>query len=260
MNFINTHSHVFDKDFDHDREEVLQRAIDAGIARIILPDIDAAHRPMMLKLSKSHKPLCIPLIGIHPTSVKENYKHELTEFDKAVEEETPIGIGEIGIDLHWDTTFLKEQEEVFLHQMRYALAHDLPVVIHVREAFNEIFDILETLKSPQFKGIFHCFSGDYEQAQRVIDMGFYIGIGGVITFPKSGLDKLVENLPLERIVLETDDPWLTPRTCKAQRNEPAFVVAVAQKVAEVKRLPLEEIARITTENALRVFLNNRLID
>jgi TatD DNase family protein len=253
MNFINTHSHVYSKEFDADRNETLQRAVDAGIIRIILPDIDAEYRPAMLAVCKAHKQLCVPLIGIHPTSVNEDYATELHEFDKAVQEQKPIGIGEIGIDLYWDTTFKNEQCEVFLHQMRYALAHDLPVVLHVRNAFDEIFELLESLNAPTFKGIFHCFSGTYEQAQKVIDMGFYMGIGGVITYRKSGLDKLVENLPLERIVLETDDPWLTPIGCKTRRNEPAFVVAVAQKVAECKNLPLSEVARITTENAREVF-------
>lgn len=260
MNFINTHSHVYSKEFDADRNEALQRAAAAGIIRIVLPDIDAAHRPAMLAVCKAHKSLCVPLIGIHPTSVNENYKTELKEFDKAVQKQKPIGIGEIGVDLYWNTTFKNEQREVFLHQMRYALANDLPVVIHVRNAFDEIFELLDSLETQNFKGIFHCFSGNYEQAQKVIDMGFYIGIGGVITYRKAGLDKLVENLPLERIVLETDDPWLTPISCNARRNEPAFVVAVAEKVAECKKLPVSEVARITTENAMSIFSTKRITD
>ena len=253
MNFINTHSHVYSKEFDADRKEALQRAVDTGIIRIVLPDIDAAHREVMLKVCKTHKQLCMPLIGIHPTSVNENYKKEIAEFDKAVKREKPIGIGEIGVDLYWNTTFKNEQREVFLHQMRYALAHDLPVVIHVRNAFDEIFELLESFGNQKFKGIFHCFSGNYEQALALIAMGFYIGIGGVVTYRKAGLDKLVTHLPLEHIVLETDDPWLTPISCNARRNEPAFVVAVAEKVAECKKLPLSEVARITTENAMSVF-------
>lgn len=253
MKFINTHSHVYSKEFDADRDEVLQRAVDSGIVRIILPDVDAEHRSAMLALCKKHKSLCVPLIGIHPTSVNENYKNELKEFDKAVKHETPIGIGEIGIDLYWETKFMSEQREVFLHQMRYALNHNLPVVIHVRSAFDEIFELLEELQAPQFKGVFHCFSGTFEQAQRAIAMGFYIGIGGVITYRKAGLDKLVTHLPLEHIVLETDDPWLTPISCKTRRNEPAFMLAVAKKVAECKELPLSEVARITTENAMSLF-------
>ena len=253
MKFINTHSHVYSKEFDADRNEVLQRAADAGIIRIVLPDIDAAHRRAMLAVCKTNKSLCVPLIGIHPTSVNENYKTELKEFDKAVKHEKPIGIGEIGVDLYWNTVFKNEQREVFLHQIRYALAKNLPVVIHVRNAFDEIFELLESLGNQKFKGIFHCFSGNYEQAQAAIAMGFHIGIGGVITYRKAGLDKLVTHLPLEHIVLETDDPWLTPISCNARRNEPAFVVAVAEKVAECKNVPLSEIARITTENAMSIF-------
>lgn len=260
MKFINTHSHVYSKEFDDDREEVLQRAVDAGIIRIILPDIDAAHRPAMLAVSKAHKSLCVPLIGIHPTSVNEHYKTEIAAFDKAVAKAKPIGIGEMGVDLYWNTTFKNEQREVFLHQMRYALAHDLPVVIHVRNAFDEIFELLESLGTQKFKGVFHCFSGNYEQAHAVIAMGFYIGIGGVITYRKAGLDKLVENLPLEHIVLETDDPWLTPISCNTRRNEPAFLEAVAHRVAECKNVPLSTVARITTENAMSLFPTNRLID
>ncbi|MCL2326963.1 MAG: TatD family hydrolase [Bacteroidetes bacterium] len=260
MKFINTHSHVYSKEFDADREKALQRAADAGIIRIVLPDIDAAHRRDILAVCKAHKQLCVPLIGIHPTAVNENYKTELKEFDKAVQKQKPIGIGEIGVDLYWNTTFKNEQREVFLHQMRYALANDLPVVIHVRNAFDEIFELLESFDTSttlsnqnNFKGIFHCFSGNYEQAQKVIAMGFYIGIGGVVTYRKAGLDKLVTHLPLEHIVLETDDPWLMPIGCKARRNEPAFLLTVAEKVAECKKLPLSEVARITTENAMSVF-------
>ncbi len=253
MNFINTHSHVYSKEFDADRNEALQRAVDAGIIRIILPDIDAANRPAMLALCKTHKQLCVPLIGIHPTSVNEDYKTEIAEFDKAVAKEQPIGIGEIGVDLYWNTTFKNEQREVFLHQMRYALAGDLPVVIHVRNAFDEIFELLKSFDVQQFKGVFHCFSGDFEQAHKAIAMGFYIGIGGVVTYKNSGLDKLVEHLPLEHIVLETDDPWLTPRPGNVRRNEPAFLLQVAEKVAKCKNMPLSEVARITTENAMNLF-------
>ncbi|MDR1761552.1 MAG: TatD family hydrolase [Bacteroidales bacterium] len=264
MQFINTHSHVYSNEFNRDREEVLQRAVNAGIIHIILPDIDAAHRAAMRAVCKEHPSLCLPLVGIHPTSVNEHYKTEIAEFDKTVASEKPIGIGEIGIDLYWDTTFKNEQREVFLHQMHYALSHDLPVVIHVRNAFDEIFEILESLEAlcqvrhdfvspPKFKGVFHCFSGNYEQAQVAIAMGFYIGVGGVITYKNSGLDKLVSQLPLERILLETDDPWLTPRPCKAKRNEPAFLLTVAEKVAECKNLPLSEVARITTANAMNLF-------
>lgn len=253
MNFINTHSHVYTDAFDSDRNEVIQRAIEQGITKILLPDIDSEHRERVLTLAKQYPDVCIPMLGIHPTSVKENYKQELALLEQALQENTVIAIGEIGIDLYWDTTFYKEQVEVLIHQIKLAQIYQLPIVIHVRNAFNEIFEVLESLKIEKYKGVFHCFSGNIDDALKAIDLGFYLGIGGVVTYKKSGLDEVVNAISLEHIVLETDDPWLPPVPYRGKRNEPSYIIPIAEKVAEIKQCPLQEVAEITSNNTIKLF-------
>ncbi|MDA3882317.1 MAG: TatD family hydrolase [Bacteroidales bacterium] len=253
MKFINTHSHVYLSEFDKDRYDVIERARLEGVEKILLPDIDAAHRSKIKKTLTDFPDICVPMLGIHPTSVTETFEAELIDFDAHLQNDTPCAIGEIGLDLYWDTTFLEEQKIVCVHQIRAAQKHNKPIVIHVRNAFDEIFELLETLQIPQFSGVFHCFSGTAEQAQKAIDMGFYLGIGGVVTFKNAGLDTVVRTLDLDKIVLETDDPWLTPAPYRGKRNEPSYVRYVANKLAEIFSCSVEDVARITTANAQKLF-------
>lgn len=250
---INTHSHVYDEAFDIDRDEVIQRAIDAGVTKLILPDIDSSSRERMFSVASSYPEVCYPMLGVHPTSVRENFHIELDAFRSELPQRTIVGIGEIGIDLYWDKTFLEEQVEVFTQQVIVAQTMNLPIVTHVRKAFNETYRALRSVPSQEFQGIFHCFSGSKEEAFKVIDMGFHIGIGGVLTFQTSHLDEIVKAIPRERIVLETDDPYLTPVPHRGKRNEPGYVTLVAEKMASILNCRVEEVMDFTTANAQQIF-------
>lgn len=253
MYIVNTHSHVYDEAFDDDRDEVIQRAIDSGVTKLILPDIDSSSRERMFSVAQQYPQTCFPMLGVHPTSVGEGFQKELDAFFAELPQRKIVGIGEIGIDLYWDKTFLEEQIEVFTQQVIVAQERNLPIVTHVRKAFNETYKALRTVPTQEFKGIFHCFSGSKEEAFKVIDMGFHIGIGGVLTFKTSHLDEIVKAIPREKIVLETDDPYLTPVPHRGKRNEPGYVTLVAEKMAEILNCRTEEVADFTTENALKIF-------
>ena len=253
MYIINTHSHVYDEAFDSDRDEVIQRAVSLGVGKIILPDIDSSSRERMFSVANQYPDLCFPMLGVHPTSVNENFQAELDAFYAELPKRTIVGIGEIGIDLYWDKTFLEEQIEVFSQQVEVAQKRNIPIVTHVRKAFNETYKALRDLPSQNFKGIFHCFSGSKEEAFKVIDMGFHIGIGGVLMFKTSHLDEIVKAIPREKVVLETDDPYLTPVPHRGERNEPGYVALVAEKLASVWNCPVEEVAEITSANVLSIF-------
>lgn len=250
---INTHSHVYDEAFDADRDEVLARAFALGVEKLILPDIDSTSRERMFALAERYPQHCFPLLGVHPTSVNANYQSELDAFFAELDKRTFYGIGEIGMDLYWDKTFVEEQTEVFVRQVEVALERDLPMVIHVRKAFNETYRALKNLPCKQFKGIFHCFSGSKEEAFKVIDMGFRIGIGGVLTFKTSHLDEVVSAIPRSAVVLETDDPYLTPTPHRGERNEPGYVMLVAEKLADIWGCSVEEVMDCTTINAKETF-------
>jgi TatD DNase family protein len=253
MQFINTHSHVYLSEFDEDRFDVIERARLNGVEKILLPDIDAKHRPLIMKTVADFPDICVPMLGIHPTSVTETFEEELADFDTHLQTDTPCAIGEIGLDLYWDTQFLDSQKIVCAHQIRAAHKHNKPIVIHVRNAFDEMFELLDSLQIPQFSGVFHCFSGTEKQALRAIDMGFHLGIGGVVTFKNSGLDKVVVNLNLDKIILETDDPWLTPVPYRGKRNEPSYIRYVAEKIAQLHTCSLDDVAHITSRNAQKLF-------
>ena len=250
---VNTHSHVYDEAFDNDRDDVVKRAISQNVTKIILPDIDSTSRERVFSVAKQYPETCFPMLGIHPTSVNEHYEQELKLFYEELNHRTIVGIGEIGIDLYWDKTFLEQQIIVFSKQMTIAQERDMPVVIHVRKAYNETYKALHDLSSQTFKGIFHCFSGSKEEAYNIIDMGFHIGIGGVLTFKNSHLPEVVKCIPREKIVLETDDPYLTPAPHRGERNEPGYVVHVAKKLAEILNCSLEEVMDFTTNNARSLF-------
>lgn len=250
---INTHCHIYDDAFDADRDEVIQRAINQGVSKIILPDIDSSTRENMFRVVKQYPKNFFPLLGIHPTSINENFQKEVDSFLSELTHRTIYGIGEIGIDLFWDKTFIEEQIEVFKLQVAIAQEKNLPIVTHVRKAFNETYRALRSMPSQKFKGIFHCFSGSKEEAFKIIDMGFHIGIGGVLTFKTSHLDEIVKAIPIEKIVLETDDPYLTPVPHRGERNEPSYVTLVAEKLASILNYTIEETIEVTTNNALSIF-------
>lgn len=250
---IDTHSHIYSEDFTHDRDEALQRAYDNGVKKIILPNIDSASIKHMLDLADAYPHLCYPLIGLHPTSVIEDYKDELHAVEYWLSKRKFYGIGEIGIDLYWDKKFAAEQEDAFRHQLRLAKQHDLPVVVHVRNSFDETYKVLQEEQDGSLNGIFHCFSGNEEEAKKVIDLGFFLGIGGVVTFKNSSLDSEIKNIGPEHIVIETDAPYLAPVPKRGKRNETSYLIYTAQKLADIYDMPVAQIADITTQNAQSLF-------
>lgn len=250
---IDTHSHIYSEDFLHDRDEVLQRAYSSGVKKIVLPNIDSGSIKHMLDLNEAYPHLCYPLMGLHPTSVDEDYKEELDAIEYWLDKRTFYGIGEIGVDLYWDTKFETEQKDAFLHQIRLAKKYQLPIVIHVRNSFNETYEIVKKEQDGSLKGIFHCFTGSEEEAQKIVDLGFLLGIGGVLTFKNSDLDEVLGSVDLRNLVLETDAPYLSPVPKRGKRNESANLVYIAQKLADIYQQPVAQIAEITTSNARSLF-------
>jgi len=250
---IDTHSHIYSEDFTHDRDEALQRAYESGVKKIILPNIDTGSIKHMLDLADAYPHLCYPLIGLHPTSVDDDYAEELLAMEYWLEKRKFHGIGEIGIDLYWEKKFEDEQKEAFRKQIKLAKKHNLPVVVHVRESFDVTYQIIKEEQDGNLKGIFHCFTGDETEAQKVIDIGFHLGIGGVLTFKNSKLDQVISKISLENLVLETDTPYLAPEPKRGRRNESSYLVFIAQKVAEIYNVPLTRVAEITTQNARKLF-------
>jgi len=251
--FIDTHTHLYSEEFKTDINEALKKAIDAGVEKFFLPNIDSSSVACMHALCEKHPQHCFPMMGLHPCSVKENYKEELAIAYNYLQSKKYIAVGEIGIDLYWDKTFYKQQVEAFETQINWALEFNLPIVIHCRNSFDEIFEVLTRFKKLP-KGIFHCFSGNAEQAQKVIDItGFKLGIGGVVTFKNSGLDKAIEHIDLNHLVLETDSPYLAPVPYRGKRNESSYIPLIAAKIAEIKNCSLLDVATITTANAKEIF-------
>lgn len=251
--FVDTHSHIYSEEFSTDRAEVIARAVKAGVNKIILPNIDSSTIKSMLDLADSGPQLFIPLIGLHPTSVKEDFRKELQIIEYWFDKRKFSGIGEIGIDLYWDKTFINEQIEAFRIQIGWAKTMRIPIVLHVRDSFPEVFEVIQQEKAESLTGVFHSFTGNAEQAAQVIDLGFKIGIGGIVTFKNSGLDNVVQQIDLQHILLETDSPWLAPVPHRGRRNESAFITAVASKIALLHETSIEEVARITTQNAQQLF-------
>ena len=250
---IDTHTHLYLEQFDEDREEMIQRAVESGVEKFFLPNIDSQSIDSMLKLEAEYPNRCYAMMGLHPCSVKENYREELAIVKEWLDKRPFCAVGEIGVDLYWDKSTFEIQKEAFLIQIEWAKDLDLPIVIHSREATDIIIEICQEVKDEKLKGIFHCFGGSLEQANKIIDLGFYLGIGGVLTFKKAGLDKVLPDVPLERIVLETDSPYLAPVPYRGKRNESAYVRLVAEKLMSVKNLTFKEIAKVTSENALKIF-------
>ncbi|MDB2607104.1 TatD family hydrolase [Zobellia sp.] len=253
MILTDTHTHLYSEAFDEDREAVIERALALGVKRFFIPAIDSTYTDAMLDLEKSYPNNIFLMTGLHPTHVKENYKQELQHVEEMLVQREFYAIGEIGIDLYWDKTFLKEQQDAFRTQIKWAKKYKLPIVIHCRDAFDEVFEVLESEKGPDLFGIFHCFTGSLEQAKQAISYQMKLGIGGVVTFKNGKIDGFLEEIPLEHIVLETDSPYLAPVPYRGKRNESAYLVNVMQKLADVYKVSTESVANITTENSKQVF-------
>ena len=253
MKIIDTHTHLYLKQFKDDIDMVIQRSIDKGINKFIFPAIDSTHFDEMHDLKNKYPGSIYLMSGLHPTNVKENYKEELEFVVNSLKSHSYVAIGEIGIDLYWDKTYLKQQQDAFEFQIRLAIKNDLPIVIHCREAFDEIFEILDKENCTKLRGVFHCFTGTLEQANRAIRLGFKLGIGGVVTFKNGGIDKFLSQIDLKHIVLETDSPYLAPVPFRGKRNESSYITYVIDKLSEIYGLPIQEIASVTTKNAEKVF-------
>jgi TatD DNase family protein len=248
-----THTHLYSVEFQQDQNEMIQRALDAGVSRFFIPAIDSTCTASMYDLEKNYPDNIFLMMGLHPTYVKDNYKAELQHVETELAKRKFYAIGEIGIDLYWDKTHLKEQQEAFRHQIKLAKQYQLPIVIHCRDAFDEIFEILEAEKAPNLFGIFHCFTGTYEQALQAISYNMKLGIGGVVTFKNGKIDQFLNQIDVKHIVVETDSPYLSPNPYRGKRNESSYIVNVVQKLAEIYELPFDEMARITTENSKDIF-------
>lgn len=248
-----THTHLYSEQFDEDRKAMIQRAKDAGVSRFFIPAIDSSYTESMLSLEKENPNAIFLMMGLHPTSVKENYQEELAHVKEWIDKRNFYAIGEIGIDLYWDKSFLTQQQEAFRTQIKWAKEKKLPIVIHCREAFDEIFEVLETEKSDDLRGIFHCFTGNIEQAKQAISYNMKLGIGGVATFKNGKIDKFLNEIDLKHIVLETDAPYLAPTPYRGKRNESAYITNVVDKLVDIYNLSFEEIAEITTQNSKDVF-------
>lgn len=248
-----THTHLYSEAFDEDRAEMMQRAIDVGIERFFIPAIDSTYTEAMFALEAAYPEQTFLMMGLHPTSVKENYENELAQVAAHLEARSFYAVGEIGIDLYWDTSTLEQQKIAFKQQIQWAKKYKLPIVIHCRDAFDEIFEVLETERSDDLFGIFHCFTGTLEQAKRAIGFNMKLGIGGVVTFKNGKIDQYLNTIDLKHIVLETDAPYLTPTPFRGKRNESSYLALVCSKVASIYGISEAEVARITTHNSKEVF-------
>ena len=253
MNLTDTHAHIYAADFKTDQEAVIRKAVEEGVTRILMPNIDHTSIDAMLETEANHPETCLAMMGLHPCSVKKDFQQELYRVEDWLNKRKFIGIGETGIDLYWDKSFLVQQQEALQVQVDWAIKFKLPLILHTRDSFSETYDIIARNQHQNLTGIFHCFSGTAEEAKKAIDLNFFVGIGGVSTFKNGGLDKVLPEIPLERIVLETDCPYLAPVPHRGKRNEPAYLKLIAEKVAQLKQISVEELAEITTANANKLF-------
>ena len=252
--YVDTHTHIYLKDFDDDRKQIINECKKLGVTKLLLPNIDSNSMEDVIKISNEFKGMCFPMVGLHPCSVKQNYNEELSFIKPYIKSCNPIAIGEIGIDLYWDKSTLDIQKKAFIKQVNWALEFELPIVIHARESYNEIFEILDFLNTSKLKGVFHCFSSTIEDANRILKYGgFKLGIGGVVTFKNSGIDKVVEQIEIENIILETDAPYLTPAPFRGKRNKSSYIPLIANKLSDIYKVSPEEIGKITSKNATEIF-------
>ena len=253
MRFIDTHAHLYSSPLKENIEGIMKNALDNGIDTIIMPAIDSSTLDAMLEVEASYPKNCKVMIGLHPCSVKENVKEELSIIEAQLQKRKFIAIGEIGLDYYWDKTFTAQQMEAFQIQMQWALDTKLPIVIHTRNAMGETIELVKPFAKKGLRGIFHCFSGSKESAEQIISMGFHLGLGGVLTYKNAGVAEAIKDIPMQWLVLETDAPYLSPVPYRGKTNEPSYMIQVAMKLAEIKNLPLHEVAEITTNNAMGVF-------
>jgi TatD DNase family protein len=248
---IDTHTHLFAEEFDADRADMITRAKEAGVKHFLLPNIDTESLKALYKTAEDNPGVCHPMLGLHPTSVKENFKEELDTIRREIDKNRPIAIGEIGLDYYWDVTFKEQQKEAFTIQLLWAKELNLPVSMHTRSSFADALEIVESIG--EVSGVFHCFSGNAEDALKAVKAGLYLGIGGVVTFKNGGLDIALKDIPLEALVLETDAPYLAPVPYRGKRNEPSYLTYVVNKLAGIKNTTPEEVAAVTSANAKRIF-------
>jgi len=253
MTITDTHTHLYSEAFDADRHEMIERAINNNVTRFFVPAIDSSYSASMLQLKQDFPEYVFLMAGLHPTSVKENYIEELNYVEKLLDEHKFYAVGEIGIDLYWDTSTLEIQKKAFRHQIGLAKRYNLPIVIHCRNSFDEIFKVLEQEQGDGLFGIFHCFTGTQEEAHRAISYKMKLGIGGVVTFKNGGIDKFIDQIDLKHIVLETDSPYLAPKPYRGQRNESGYIIKVLDKLSELYNMPHTKIAEITTQNSKDIF-------
>ena len=255
MNFIDTHSHLYSSKFDNDREQVVKDAIKLGISKILLPNISSSYTERMLDLCNLFPKNCFPMMGLHPCDVKaDSYEDELKHVEQELSTKKYIAVGETGIDLYWDKSTLKLQKECFIFHIKLAKQYKIPLVIHVRESFDHVIEIIENLNDDNLCGVFHCFSGNAEEANRIVNLNnFYLGIGGVLTFKNSSLKNTIKKVDIKHLVLETDAPYLSPTPFRGKRNESKYLVSIAEHLAQTMNLSIEEIAKYTTNNAKKLF-------
>ena len=253
MTFVDTHCHLYDEAFDADRPQAVQRAIDAGVTTMLLPDIDSTSTERLDILYNQYPNHFRRMAGLHPTSVKEDFETELTHVRKRLETESFVAVGEIGMDLYWDRTYEEQQREVLRRQMRWAEELGLPVALHIRKAHNEVFGLLRDLNRSSYRGVMHCFGGSLQEAWHAVEMGFMLGIGGVVTFKNATMAEVAKVIPLDRLLLETDAPYLSPVPHRGERNESSYIPLIAQKIADLRGISIEEVAEQTTANAQMLF-------
>jgi TatD DNase family protein len=253
MQLIDTHTHIYLPEFDNDRDEVVQRAIDNHVVKLLMPNIDIHSVDAMIASENRYSGICYSMIGLHPTSVKEDYCEQLDILEEKATQHPFIAVGEIGIDLYWDNTFIKEQIAAFKRQILLALKYKLPVVIHSRDSFQVVFETLKEFEGSGINGVFHAFTGDIIYAKKAIGIGFKLGIGGIITFKNSGLDSVIKEVGIEHIILETDSPYLAPTPFRGKRNESAYISMINRKIAETFSIEIEEAASITYRNSIELF-------
>ena len=252
--YIDTHTHIYLKDFEEDRKEIIKECLDLSVSKLFLPNIDSSTIEDVIQVCNTYPEICHPMIGLHPCSVKGNFQKELNNIYPYINSVQPIAIGEIGIDLYWDKTTLKEQIKAFEKQINWAKEFSLPIVIHARDSYREIFDVLDEMNDKNLKGIFHCFSSNLKDANHILSYGgFKLGIGGVVTFKNAGLDKTLANISMDNLVLETDSPYLTPAPYRGKRNKSSYIPLIAKKLSEIYNVHITEIAKITTKNAEEIF-------
>ncbi|MEO5984210.1 MAG: TatD family hydrolase [Ferruginibacter sp.] len=250
---IDTHCHLYSEEFKYDIEAVMQRGIDIGIKRIYMPAIDSTHTDTMLEIEKRYPDLCYSMMGLHPCSVNNKYQDELNHVEEWICKKKFAAIGEVGLDFYWDTTYAEFQYYAFRKQADWAIHYKLPLVIHSRNATPETIAVIQEFGGKDLRGIFHCFGGTLQEAKEIIDAGFYLGIGGIITYKNSGLAEVIREIPMEHIVLETDAPYLAPVPFRGKRNECSYLLLIAEKISVVKNIPVEEVIKITTDNAFTIF-------